>query len=210
MISIRIKFFTLLLLLFAPKIYSQNNIPVKYNGFTPRDTSQTMVSVAAGMGVPYAFIGGKILVGNKYVTGDFGLGMLPLAWTPAFSIGGACYFRDRYESIRPKISISYSTCAAAILILDQDDMEPMYDEMFSGIGVYLGIDWRLSKTSPLCLDLNVGWVFPSVGNDEIERKYDEAVDDLRSRNIMITYEKLNLDTPKISVGISYAPARSLK
>lgn len=190
--------------------FSQTAKTTKYSVFVPRDTSKTMWNIGAGAGVPYGTFGGKFSLGTELITGDIGFGFLPFAWTPAFSFSGALHFGDRYANIRPKITLSYSNVAAAILILREGRFDPLYDETFTGVGIYAGFDWRLSKTSPLCLDLNVGWIFPSAGNNEVEKKYNEVVNDIKSQGFITTYEKLNLDTPKISIGISYAPARSLK
>ena len=178
--------------------------------YVPRDTSKIMWNVGAGIGIPYGAFGGKLSLGTDLITGDIGLGVLPFAWTSVISVSGVVHFLDRYSGVRPKITLTYSNVVGAILLLKENSLDPLYDESFPGIATYAGLDWRLSKTSPLCIDLNIGWVFPFVGNDEIRRRYDEAVVDLKSRGYVLTQETIALDTPKISIGITYSLGRSLK
>jgi hypothetical protein len=169
--------------------------------YVPRDSSKIVWNFGAGMGVPYGVFGAKISLGTRLITGDIGLGILPILWSPAISVSGVVYFRDQHAAIRPKITLAYSNIVSAAMILDQDSPNPwetVYDETYPGIGVYGGVDWRLGKTSPFCIDLNIGWVFPSVGNDEIRRGY------------IFTDELSALDTPKVSIGLVYAPQRSLR
>lgn len=176
--------------------------------YVPRDSSKTLWEIGAGLGVPYGTFGGKYSYGTEKFSGNIGLGILPFSWTPAVSVSGVVHFRDRYESIRPKLTLTLSSMVAAILLLEEGSMEPLYDETFSGLGVYAGADWRLGKTSPFGVDFNIGWVFPFVGNDEIMDRYDEAVGDLVSRGYGITDEEVSLDTVKFSVGVTYSFGRS--
>jgi hypothetical protein len=186
---------------------SKPTVPLRY---VPRDSSQIFWNIGAGFGIPYGTIGGKFSSGANLITGEIGIGILPLAWTPAISLSSVVYFSGRYSAARPKITLCYSNVAGAIVMFDIENFETLYDETFHGIGIYGGVDWRLSKTFPLCLDLNVGWVFPFVGNDEIRRKYDEVKEDLESRGYVGGEEMEGLGTPKISIGFNYAPGRSFK
>lgn len=178
--------------------------------YVPHDSAKMMWDIGCGIGVPYGTFGGKLSIGTSQFTGDFGVGLLPFAWQPAFSLAGVVHFGNRYANVRPKLTATYSNVAAAILILESGGTETLFDETFSGIGVYLGVDWRLSKTSPLIIDLNIGWIFPAVGNDEIRKRNDEAIDDLRSRGYLVSETRLSLNTPKVSLGVAYALGRKLK
>lgn len=179
--------------------------------YVPRDSSKTVWDVGTGLGVPYGIFGGKVSLGTSLITGDIGLGLLPFAWEPGVSVSGAVHFGSQYAAVRPKLTLAYSNIVAASLLLEEDSVDALYEETFSGIGIYGGMDWRLDKTSPFCIDLNIGWVFPFVGNSEIRERYDRAKADLRSQGYSLTgAEHLSLDRPKVSLGITYAPQRSLK
>ena len=176
----------------------------------PENASKMMWNFAGGFGLPYGVIGGKVSVGTDHFTGDAGLGILPIAWSPSFSIGGTIYFKNRYDNIRPKLTAVYSNTAAAIIMYDSGSLDLLYDETFPGIGAYCGVDWRISKTSPFCIDMNICFTFPFEGIDEVKRKYNEVKDDLEQQGYVMTDEKISLNTPKLSIGITYAPGRSLK
>lgn len=180
--------------------------------YEPRDSTGAMWSIGAGMGLPYGLWGGKLSVGGKRLTGELGAGVMPLAWEPILSGTAVLHFRDRCATIRPKLSVCYSSAAAVIVIFDESyDASPfdtVYDEYFPGFGIYGGIDWRLGRTSSMCLDLNIGWTFASVGNDEVLRRYEEIKADLIAAGYVSQWETISLDTPKISVGVTYSPGRS--
>lgn len=206
------KAFFILIILFLMSItysFTQTTTPLLPR-YVPEDSSKMMWEIGCGLGVPYGTIGGKFSVGTSQFTGDIGVGMLPFAWQPAISVAGVVHFGNRYANVRPKLTAAYSNVAAAILILESGGTETIFDETFSGFGTYFGVDWRLSKTSPLVIDLNIGWVFPSVGNDEIRKRNDEALEDLRMRGYLLSETKLSLNTPKVSLGVTYAPGRKLK
>ena len=178
--------------------------------YVPCDSSIIGLSFGTGLGVPYGTFGGKAVLSADPIAGEIGIGLMPFIWDVAISLGGSIHFRDRYSAIRPKISVSYSNIAAATFILDEIDLSTLYEETFAGIGLFLGIDWRPTETSAFCLDLNIGWIFPFVGNDEILNRYDKAVDDLADRGYIITEEMKSLNTPKVSIGIIFNPQRTLK
>ncbi len=178
--------------------------------YVPRDSSAVMWSAGVGAGIPYGTFGGKFSMGTGLIAGDIGFGVFPFAWTPTISASGVLHFLDRYATVRPKATLTYSNVVAAILFLEENSLDPLYDETFPGLAAYAGVDWRISKTSPICIDLNVGWTFPFEGNDEIKKKFDEVKYDLQSQGYVMTDEKINLETPKISIGITYSIGRSLK
>ena len=198
------------IILNLPSAFAQSSGTTASPLYVPRDTSKIMWSAGAGVGVPYGTFGGKFSLGTDLITGDIGFGVFPFAWTPAISASGVLHFLDRYATVRPKITLTYSNVVAAILFLEENSLDPLYDETFPGLAAYAGVDWRISKTSPLCIDLNVGWIFPFEGNDKIKEKFDRVKDDLQSQGYVMTDEKINLETPKISIGITYSIGRSLK
>ena len=178
--------------------------------YVPADSSKPMWEIGAGLGVPYGTFGGKLSAGNQSITGDIGFGILPFAWTPGISLGGSIHFGDRYANFRPKITVTYSNIVGAILMLESGGTETLYDETFAGIGIYAGFDWRIMKTLPFCLDVNIGWTFPFVGNDEMMKRYNDVRDDLINRGYMSTDDSNSLETVKISIGITYSPKRKLQ
>jgi len=189
---------------------AQINDSTKYAGYAPYDTSILIWEIGAGIGLPYGVFGGKLSLGNDLITGDVGFGLVPFTWEPVFTFSSVIHFMDRWSTVRPKITLSYSNVAATTFILESSDFDVLYEETFPGFGVYAGIDWRLSKTGPFLIDINIGWIFPNIGNDKIKQRYNQAVDNFNSRGFDIDDEIIALDTPKISIGLSYAPARMLK
>jgi hypothetical protein len=178
--------------------------------YEKRDSTKTMWEVGLGIGVPYGVIGGKLALGNEQITADLGLGLVPFAWSPCVSLSGVLHFGDRYAPVRPKITVSLSNATGVIALIDQADMEALYSKTYPGVGAYAGLDFRLGKTSPLGIDLNIGWVFPFAGNDAILKDYEEVRDRYVSEGYTLSDEKLSLNTPKFSIGITYSPKRSFK
>jgi len=188
--------------------------PVLVQRYAPRDSTRIVWSMGAGAGIPYGVLGGKLAVGGSRAMGEFGFGFVPLAWESALSAGAVLHLGSRWAPVRPKLTVTYSTAAAAIIILDNSfgstSLDPLYKELFPGFGVYGGMDWRIGRSSTICLDLNVGWIFPNVGNHGVEERYWKAVEDLIGEGYSLQNEKLSLGTPKISAGITYSPWRSQK
>lgn len=179
-------------------------------GYVPADSSPPIWDVGCGLGLPYGVMGGKLALGAKPVKGEVGLGVVPLVWSAAYSAGGTLSFAGQYSTVRPKITFVCSNAAAIIVFLEEGDLDPIYDEVFPGFGIYAGIDWRLGKTIPFCVDLNVGWVSAFKGNDEVERRFYEVRDDLEDQGYEMGETKINMNAPKISFGITYSPQRPLR
>jgi len=198
-----------LIILNVPSAVAQTSGTAMSPLYVPRDSSAIMWSAGIGFGVPYGVLGGKFSLGTDMITADLGFGILPLAWEPAISLSGVVHSLDRYNAVRPKITFTYSNIVAANILMKEGTLDPMYEETFSGVAAYAGIDWRLGKTSPWCVDLNIGWIFPFVGNDEIKKRWDRQVAYFRSIGYQLTSETISLDTPKIYIGITYSIGRSL-
>lgn len=177
--------------------------------YVPQDSTKIIWSIGAGIGVPYGVFGGKYSLGMDMISCDVGLGIVPISWTPALSVSGVIHFRDRYATIRPKFTFTFSNVVVATIIYDETYIS-LYDKTYAGIGVYGGLDYRTSKTSPFFLDLNIGWIFPFVDIDEVRRSYDKSKTDLIEQGYTIDKETISFDSPKISIGITYSPRRSYK
>ena len=175
-----------------------------------RDSSKAVWDVGAGLGLPYGAVGGKASLGASLVTGDVGLGLVPIPWSPEISVGGAIHFRGRHAALRPKVTLAYSNVGEAIGIIDPGDSDALYHEHYPGIGICGGVDWRPAKTSAVCLDLNLGWIFTFVGSDEILKRLRDAEADLRSRGYEIEEKEYAFHNPKAYLGIVYAPKRRLE
>ncbi|MCP4582040.1 MAG: hypothetical protein GY839_10505 [candidate division Zixibacteria bacterium] len=185
-------------------IYDSN----QYYG-PPENESEIMGGIGGGLGVPYGVIGSNFSIGNKLATLDMGMGIIPFTDGLCFSIGGSFHFLNRYSGVRPKVSAFYSNAVAVLLSLEEGTFKSLYDEKFAGSAAYIGVDIRMSKTSNWCLDLNLGMVFPTVGFDEIEARWEEAKNDLSNQGYILEDELKNLNSPKISVGLRYSFGRSL-
>jgi outer membrane protein OmpA-like peptidoglycan-associated protein len=209
----RVLLFALLLsFLASASVLAQKQYPTYTTRYEPQSSSPVIWNIGAGLGLPYGVIGGKLGLGGDWLSGDVGFGIVPLSWQPAVSGSAVLYLANRNATVRPKFTFGYSNAAAALVILEDASgstgLDTIYDETFPGVGIYGGVDWRISKTAPFCLDLNIGWIFPKGGNKKIEDKYQEIVADLESQGYSVSAETLSLDTPKVSVGITYSPGRS--
>ncbi len=178
--------------------------------YVPYDSSAIGLSFGAGLGVPYGVFGVKVSASTSLLTGELGLGLMPLIWDPAISLGGIIHFRDHTATVRPKFTVTYSNIVSGYMILNEVNFESLSDETFDGFCIYGGIDWRPLMTSSFCIDFNIGWVFPFVGMDEVEKRYDNALSDLRQQGFVITEETGSLKKPVISIGITFSPWRKLK
>lgn len=177
----------------------------------PENETSTMGEIGLGLGVPYGVFGSRFSVCTHIATLDVGFGILPFAWEPQFSAGVSLHIGNRYATVRPKLTAIFSTAVTAVWFLEEGSFETIYDEIFPGIGTYFGFDYRLGKREKLCIDINVGWLFPFIGKDEVRRKWEEATNDLERRGYIVDGDSPpNLNTPKLSIGLTYSFGRSLK
>lgn len=187
----------------APTPHTQEYLP-------PEHEAPLIQSFGVGLGVPYGVLGGKVELGGSLATGFAGIGIVPIAWDPAVSIGGSVHFLDRYSTVRPKVSVCWSNVTYANLIYNQDNLNVLYKETFPGLAVYAGVDWRPGESNNFEIDLNVGGVIPSTDLNEIKARYERQKDRLVSSGWSISSESSFGTFPKISVGVSYVIGRTLE
>ena len=190
-------------------LYSPEYLP-------PADEQPVIVELGLGLGLPYGTIGGKISVGNSIVTGDIGLGMVPLSWDLSGSFGATLNLLDRYSPVRLKLSGLWSNSVCTIIFINQTfgqsllTGDVLYKEIFPGFAFYGGVDIRLGKTSPYCVEFRVGGISPTAGIGEIKKRYDSKREELQYRGYNFDKEYLSLrNFPFISAGINYVIGRSL-
>ena len=183
----------------------------------PADEKPYIIELGLGLGLPYGTIGGKISAGNSFLTGNVGFGILPFAWDLSTSFGATLSLLDRYSPVRIKVSGLWSNTVAAIIFINQSygqstlSGDLLYKEEFPGFALYGGIDVRLGKTSPYFVEFQVGGIFPTVGLDEVKKRYDEKRDEMAVRGYVFQKEYISLRSfPFISVGINYVIGRSLE
>lgn len=199
----------------SPKIIFQNKHeenPVKASSRQSAyiaEESPWVYEFGAGIGLSYGVFGGRASVGNELVTGDAGLGFIPLSWDPAFSLGGSIHFLDRYGTVRPKITALWSNACGIILLYDQGNSKVLFKEYYSGFAIYGGLDIKFSRDSEYSIDINVGSVFTSVSPSEMEEKFNAEKYLLEQHGYVFSSGSASFSSfPKFSVGINYIIGRS--
>lgn len=143
------------------------------------------------------------------ITGDLGLGFVPLSWDLSFSLGGSLHLLDRYSMVRPKFTAVWSNTTGYILLYDQGTSKALYKEAFSGFAIYGGVDIKFGEYSNTCIDINIGSVFPSASQGEMEKIYDREIERLEQRGYSFESGRPSFSNfPKFSIGISYVIGRS--
>lgn len=163
-----------------------------------------------GIGTPYGVVGGRLGAEIGYAGLAGGVGLVPFAWEPAFSLSASVYLVDRTQAVRPKLTGVYSNAVAVVAILDDGDpFDALYSKLYDGLAVYGGIDWRISKTSSICLDINVGAVFPTVGVDQVNEDHERIEEEFRSQGYVLREFSKARTFPFVSLGITLNPGRTL-
>lgn len=184
----------------------------------PLDESPLITELGIGLGLPYGVLGGKISLGNDIISGDLGLGLMPISWDGSFSIGGTIHLLDRYNNVRLKITGLWSNTAGYNLIYGQtssysgsiSSLKVLYKEAFPGFGFFGGLDIKFGKTSNMFIDLNIGVVNSAVGLDEQKKRLDNAAAKLKSQGWSLDSQVKPTNFPKISIGFGYVFGRSLE
>jgi hypothetical protein len=185
--------------------------PVHTLQYLPPENENPLISdIGLGFGVPYGVLGAKAELGGSLVSGFAGIGIVPIAWDAAVSVGGSIHFLDRYGAVRPKLSVCWSNVTDLNLIYVQEGMDVLYKESFPGLAIYAGVDFRLGESDNFELDLNVGGVIPSTDINEIRARYQRHKNQLNSEGWLISDVPGFGTFPKISVGINYVIGRSLQ
>lgn len=182
--------------------------------FTQQSTYYTEESpwvyeFGVGFGLPYGVFGGRASVGNELITGDLGIGLVPLSWDPSFSLGGSLHLLDRYGTIRPKITALWSNTCGIVLLYDQGNSKVLFKEYYSGFAIYGGLDIKFSRDSDYSIDINIGSVFTSVSPAEMEEQFNTEKRLLEQRGYVFSSGSASFSNfPKFSIGISYIIGRS--
>jgi len=185
----------------------------------PGKDTKFVFEFGAGLGGYYGTFGSKLSIGGNRMSFDLGLGLGPLAKgvTVDISPGISVFFGNRYQALRPKLSLFVSTIGHTINVMEKmsgGTAEVLYQEHFPGAGFLAGADWRIGKESRICVDVGLGYVYPFKGYKEVKRIMDDQVAYWRSRGFVIE-DVLGSDTVTaidyitISIGVSYALGRSL-
>lgn len=185
----------------------------------PGKDTKFVFEFGAGLGGYYGTFGSKLSIGGNRMSFDLGLGLGPLAKgvTVDISPGISVFFGNRYQALRPKLSLFVSTIGHTINVMEKmsgGTAEVLYQEHFPGAGFLAGADWRIGKESRICVDVGLGYVYPFKGYKEVKRIMDDQVAYWRSRGFDIE-DALGSDTVTaidyitISIGVSYALGRSL-
>lgn len=197
-------------------VYNRKDTILLPQYLPPEDESPVIYEFGVGLGLTYGLFGGRFTIGNTNFSGDIGFGIIPFSWDASFSLGGSVHFFDRYSAVRPKITAIWSNTCGYNLILGKSsfgttgDYKVLYKEAFPGFAVYMGLDYRLGKTSNFVIDLNIGAVFPSAGFEKIKKRYNDEKHQLESRGWTFENETASFNSfPKISLGVSYVIGRAL-
>jgi hypothetical protein len=185
----------------------------------PEKDTKFVFEFGAGLGGYYGTLGSKLSVGGNRMSFDLGLGLGPLAKGFAVDIspGISVFFGNRYQALRPKLSLFISSIGHTINVMEKmsgGTAEVLYQEHFPGAGFLAGADWRIGKESRICVDVGLGYVYPFKGYKEVKRIMDDQVAYWRSRGYDIE-DVLGSDTVTpidyiaFSIGVSYALGRSL-
>lgn len=188
----------------------------------PEKDTRLVYELGLGMGGYYGTVfAARFSAGGNLLSFDLGLGWAPLASGSRVDIspGVSVHLSKRYISLRPKITAIFSTTGYTLNIMEkmtgEGPAEVLYQEVHRGIGILGGFDWRVFKTSGLCVDFGVGFVYPFVSYNELKRRYDEHVEVLELQGYEVE-KRLGmatvtpLDFLDISIGINYAFGRSLE
>ncbi|MDI6766341.1 MAG: hypothetical protein QME52_05905 [Bacteroidota bacterium] len=184
----------------------------------PLDESPIITELGIGLGLPYGFLGGRISLGTDIISGELGLGLVPISWDGSFSIGGTIHLLNRYDNVRPKITILWSNTAGYNLIYGQtssysssiSSLKVLYKEAFPGFGFFGGLDIKFGKTSNMFIDLNIGAISTTIGLEEQKKRFAEEVKELESRGWSLDSKATPTYFPKISIGFGYVIGRSLE
>jgi hypothetical protein len=195
---------------------SRSHLPHVWEYLPPLEDNPLTFEVGAGFGVPYGVLGGRASLGSALVSGDIGLGIVPIAWDVSMAVGASVHLLDRYSAVNLRLTVEYTTTAAYIILqkktasLDLGSTSVFYKEGFPGYAVLGGVDIRFGSMSELFLSLNIGVVASIAGKEEVERKYNQEKALLAAQGYTIDSETISLDTfPKIAIGLSYVFGRTL-
>ena len=97
-----------------------------------------------------------------------------------------------------------------IVILEEGSLDPEYSKLYGGLAAYLGVDWRLGRTSPFGIDLNVGAIFPSDGIDEVKDEFERVKKEHEDQGYQLDNMSEPRSFPFVSLGLTLCPARAMK
>jgi hypothetical protein len=132
------------------------------------------------------------------------------------------YFRDRIKPLRPKLSLFCTRIAYTLNVMEEMTIdasgfytaraEVLYQENFPGVTLLGGVDWSLGESGRLCLNLDLGYIYPFAGYAEIKQIKEDKVDELLTEGYMVEgtlgMNKVTaLDFVDFSVGIGIALGR---
>jgi hypothetical protein len=132
------------------------------------------------------------------------------------SVGATIHFLDRYAGFNPHLTLQYTTAAAYGILLkgttaDITSASVYYKEGFPGYAILAGLDIRLGRTSHFFVTLSFGAVVPSVGMDEVERRYNAKKAEMSRAGYSVNDLTMSFGTfPKVVLGVSYVVGRSLE
>lgn len=208
----------------AQQYPSEPQSPVLPYYAPPVKDTKLVYELGLGMGEYYGggTSGARFSAGGDLLSFDFGLGWSPfLASGPRWDIssGISVHLSKRYTPLRPKITAIYSTGGYTLNIMEKmtgtGPVEVLYQEVYQGMGILGGFDWRISKTSGLCVDFGMGFVCPFISCNELQQIYDEHIEDLELQGYEVE-KSFGLTTVnpfeflEISMGINYTFGRSLE
>ncbi|GEM_PF-4299494 len=180
----------------------------------PIDEEPLIYEIGAGFGVPYGLFGMKGSLGTAQLTGDVGLGIIPLGWDVSAAVGGSWHILDRYSAINPRLTVLLTNTAGYNLLLKDNGSvggDVYYKESFPGYAIFGGVDFRLGSSSQFFISVNIGAVSTFIGNDEAERRYNIQKAKLEHEGYVIESESVNYNVfPKFSLGVSYIIGRNLE
>ncbi len=128
------------------------------------------IGAGVGFGLPYGVLGARLYGDISYLQGSFGLGVFPLLWEPVYALSGSLFFNKPDRNFRPKITLCLANISQAIVFVDQS-FNILYSESYPGGAIYFGAE--LKPLSFISLDLNAGYLWGKLNNEEFENRFYE-------------------------------------
>ena len=147
------------LLLFSSLSFSKGR-------YVPADEMPLFYSIGIGFGAPYALAGFGTCIGNDFLSADMGFGYIGVG--PSISGGFSGYFTRKHTGVRPKFSIYFMNFATIVI---PEGEKASNGEMYPGLGFFGGLDFRLGRTTPLCIDVGIGYVHTFKKFEDIKQEW---------------------------------------
>lgn len=194
------------------KISAEDKFTVKEGYLPPAKDTPYILEGGLGIGLPYGALGGRGAIGIDMVMAEIGIGTYPPYWKTCYSFGASLRLFDRYSWIRPKITGLYTSHAATLGYIVEDDGETLEEinEFFPGFVALAGFDMRFARDAMWVVDFNVGWRFPAIGNSGVDKRNDEIFDYLLNKGYLLDKEARGWKNFTISIGFCFVIGRNLE